>query len=206
MLEARNLECTRGDHVLFRNLGFSVSAGELVYLRGSNGSGKTSLLRILCGLFMPTEGEVFWENENISELREEYYQELSYFGHLNAIKDELTGIENLRISSKLAGIELSEARALESLEKMGLMGREDLPTRFLSQGQKRRVALARLLVSETKLWILDEPFSALDVAAVELLQGLIRTHLENGGMVILTTHQDVALTTGKQARQINLDS
>ncbi|NOX43043.1 MAG: cytochrome c biogenesis heme-transporting ATPase CcmA [Gammaproteobacteria bacterium] len=206
MLEARNLECTRGDHVLFNNLSFTLSAGELVHLRGSNGSGKTSLLRILCGLFMPTNGEVMWGKENINDLREEYYQEISYFGHLNAIKDELTGIENLKISSKLADIELSEQQALESLEKMGLYGREDLPTKFLSQGQKRRVALARLLFSEAKAWILDEPFTALDVAAVDLLQGLITKHLENGGMVILTTHQDVALTLGNKARQINLDS
>lgn len=206
MLEARNLECTRGDHVLFSNLSFSLEAGELVHLRGSNGSGKTSLLRILCGLFMPTEGEVTWEKQNINELREEYFKELSYFGHLNAIKDELSGIENLKIAGKLVGIEVSEDEIVDSLGKMGLQGREDLATKFLSQGQKRRVALARLLFSQTKLWILDEPFTALDVAAVDLLQGLISKHIEKGGLVILTTHQDVGITAEDKARQLNLDS
>lgn len=206
MLEARNLECTRGDHVLFSNLSFSLEAGELVHLRGSNGSGKTSLLRILCGLFMPTEGEVTWEKQNINELREEYFKELSYFGHLNAIKDELSGIENLKIAGKLVGIEVSEDEIVDSLGKMGLQGREDLAAKFLSQGQKRRVALARLLFSQTKLWILDEPFTALDVAAVDLLQGLISKHIEKGGLVILTTHQDVGITAEDKARQLNLDS
>jgi heme exporter protein A len=123
---------------------------------------------------MPTEGEVLWKSQDINELREEYFKELSYFGHLNAIKDELTGIENL-------------------------------PTKFLSQGQKRRVALARLLFSQTKLWILDEPFTALDVAAVDFLQSLISQHIEKGGLVILTTHQDVSITADESARQINLD-
>jgi len=206
MLEARNLECTRGDHVLFSNLDFSLEAGELVHLRGSNGSGKTSLLRTLCGLFMPTEGEVLWKNQNINELREEYFKELSYFGHLNAIKDELTGIENLKIDSKLVGVDVSEDDIVDALEQMGLQGREDLPTKFLSQGQKRRVALARLLFSQTKLWILDEPFTALDVAAVDFLQSLISKHIEKGGLVILTTHQDVSITADKNARQLNLDS
>lgn len=205
MLEARNLECTRGDHVLFSNLDFSLEAGELVHLRGSNGSGKTSLLRTLCGLFMPTEGEVLWKSQDINELREEYFKELSYFGHLNAIKDELTGIENLKIDSKLVGVDVSEDDIVDALGKMGLQGREDLPTKFLSQGQKRRVALARLLFSQTKLWILDEPFTALDVAAVDFLQSLISQHIEKGGLVILTTHQDVSITADESARQINLD-
>ncbi len=155
---------------------------------------------------MPTEGEVLWKSQNINELREEYFKELSYFGHLNAIKDELTGIENLKIDSKLVGVDVSEDDIVDALDKMGLQGREDLPTKFLSQGQKRRVALARLLFSQTKLWILDEPFTALDVAAVDFLQSLISKHIEKGGLVILTTHQDVSITADKSARQLNLDS
>ena len=204
MLEASNLECTRGDYVLFSGLSFTLKAGELIYLRGSNGSGKTSLLRIISGLMTPTAGEVNWDGENIVDLREEFNAELSYFGHYNAIKDVFTAIENLQAANKLAGIESTEDEVLDVLEKMGLQGREDLPTYFLSQGQKRRVALARLLFSKKKLWILDEPFSALDVKAVDLLQSVISGHLENAGMVMLTTHQDVHLTSG-DVRTINMD-
>ena len=205
MLEARNLECTRGDHVLFSNLSFSLNEGELIHLCGSNGSGKTSLLRIISGLLSPTEGEVLWNGEDIKGLREDYNTELSYFGHHNAIKDVFTGIENLEMANKLAGVEATEDELLDALDKMGLQGREDLPTKFLSQGQKRRVALSRLLFSKKKLWILDEPFSALDVKAVEFLQSVIAAHLENQGMVMLTTHQDVALTSGN-VRTINMDN
>ena len=204
MLEASNLECTRGDHVLFSSLSFSLKAGELIHLCGSNGSGKTSLLRIISGLLTPTAGEVVWNGDNIASLREEYYADLSYFGHHNAIKDVFTAIENLQAANKLAGIDSSEDEVLDVLAKMGLQGREDLPTYFLSQGQKRRVALARLLFSKKKLWVLDEPFSALDVKAVDLLQSVISEHLEKGGMVMLTTHQDVRLTSN-DVRTINMD-
>lgn len=190
---------------MFSKLSFSLNSGELLHVRGSNGSGKTSLLRIICGLFTPAEGEVKWNSKNIRELREEYFHELTYLGHLNGIKDELSGIENLGVLSKLAGLDISEDEILDALYRLGLRGREDLPTKFLSQGQKRRVALSRLLLSKTSLWVLDEPFTALDVAAVDLLKSLISEHLEKGGMVILTTHQDVEIKAGS-ARHISLDS
>ena len=196
MLEVRELECVRGDHRLFKGLNFTLQPGELLHLRGSNGAGKTSLLRTICGLMAPADGEVLWNSENIRSLREEYNRGLTYLGHFNGIKGELSALENLQASCALSGSRTSENQMLDALQRIGLGGREDLPTKVLSQGQKRRVALARLLISETTLWVLDEPFTALDVHAVELLKGLISDHVKNQGMVILTTHQYVEIDAG----------
>ncbi|MCK4585786.1 MAG: cytochrome c biogenesis heme-transporting ATPase CcmA [Gammaproteobacteria bacterium] len=204
MLEVRGLECVRGDHRLFTDLSFSLQGGELLRLRGSNGSGKTSLLRILCGLMEPAEGEVLWKEENILAQRDEFNAELLYLGHLNGIKAELTGFENLRISNTLRGDAPTDDQIYDALGQIGLSGREDLPTQVLSQGQKRRVALARLLLSNEALWILDEPFTALDVKAVEQLAKLIEAHLQKGGMVVYTTHQEVKMRAGA-SREVNLD-
>jgi len=200
MLEVVNLQCTRGDRRLFSGIAFELAAGELLHLHGHNGSGKTTLMRALCGLVTPTEGEVRWKGEPIRRQRDEFHAELLYLGHKNGIKDDLTGVENLRTACRLAGIAVSEKEAWEVLERMGLRGHEDLPSRVLSQGQQKRVALARLLVSRAPLWLLDEPFVGLDAAAVELLQSVIRGHVEKGGMVVLTTHQEVALTSGRVKR------
>lgn len=175
-----------------------------MHVRGSNGSGKTSLLRILCGLLEPSDGKVCWGGGDIRKLREDYTRHVTYLGHLNGIKGDLTGIENLTIDGRLHGQEIDDDLAMDVLGKMGLRGREDLPTKVLSQGQKRRVALSRLLLAKTKLWILDEPFVALDVKAVNLLLTFIRQHLESGGMVIFTTHQEVEIGTGA-ANHIDLD-
>ena len=205
MLEVRDLECVRGDHRLFRGLNFTLHAGELLHLRGSNGSGKTSLLRTLCGLMAPADGQVLWQGKNIRSVREEFFQQLIYLGHLGAIKGELTALENLRLACQLAGLPGEEDKLLNAIVKMGLAGREDLPTKVLSAGQKRRVALARLLAHKAKLWVLDEPFNALDVKAVELLKTLITDHVHADGMVILTTHQEIEIDTGK-IRHINLDA
>lgn len=172
-------------------------------VQGANGSGKTSLLRSLCGFLMPDEGEIVWRGENIRELDEEYYAEMMYLGHLNAIKDELSALENLRISAGLSGIALDEKEAVDALRRMGLRGRETLPTKVLSQGQRRRVGLARMLVNDAKLWILDEPLAALDVGAVALIQDLIAEHLAKQGMVIFTTHQPL-LVDGIEVRSLNL--
>lgn len=196
MLEAENLSCVRGDRRLFRHIDFRLDAGELLYVHGHNGSGKTTLLRTLCNLILPDEGEVRWNGQNARSLREEFTCDVLYLGHKNGIKGDLTGLENLRISSVLDGVDLSHKAAWEALERIGLDGHEDLPAKVLSQGQKRRVALARLLVNQAKLWVLDEPFTALDKGAVKLLQTVIREHLERGGMAVLTTHQEVALTSG----------
>ena len=189
MLEISNLACSRGDHLLFSDLNFSLSAGELLQVQGANGSGKTSLLRTLCGFMMPATGEIRWCGQNVRELGDAFYAEMIYLGHLNAIKDELNALENLRISAGLAGCKVDDRQVIAALRRMGLHGRETLPVKVLSQGQRRRVALARLLLSNAPLWILDEPLTALDVGAVELMQELIGEHLVNNGMVIYTTHQ-----------------
>ena len=203
MLEISNLACTRGDHQLFSGLSFSLSAGELLQVQGENGKGKTSLLRTLCGFIVPAAGEIRWRGEDIRELDEEYYAEMVYLGHLNAIKDELNALENLRISAGLAGCEVSDKQAIAALRHMGLRGRETLPVKVLSQGQRRRVALARLLVGNAPLWILDEPLTALDVGAVGLMQELIGTHLAKNGMVIFTTHQPLEVA-GVELRHLTL--
>jgi heme exporter protein A len=205
MLEAQNLCCSRGDRNLFSDLNFQLEPGTLLYVEGPNGSGKTTLLRAVCGLFMPTDGTLLWQGENTQTLAEEYRKELIYLGHHNGIKLDLSGLENLQIATILDGDKVTEKQRWDALGEMGLVGYEDLPTRVLSQGQKRRVALARLLVSNTRLWILDEPFTALDIAAVEKLQSIIAKHVEQGGIVMLTTHQDVALTSG-QVNKLQLGS
>lgn len=195
-LQVNELCCIRGDRVLFRDLSFAVAAGQLLYLRGHNGSGKTTLLRAMAGLLLPESGAVLWHGRSIRSLREEYARHLLYLGHLNGIKGDLTAAENLRIAATLSGCPMTEERAWEVLGEIGLRGHEDLPSKHLSQGQKRRVALARLLANDARVWILDEPFTALDVAAVELLQEVIGRHIGNGGLAVITTHQEVAMLSG----------
>ena len=205
MLEARELAATRGDTTLFSELSFALAPGALLRVTGANGSGKTSLLRALCGLLMPSAGEVRWNGERIRALREEYWKHLAYVGHADALKDDLTVEENLAIACALAGLQVPASRAGAAIEGFGLAGRERLPARALSQGQRRRAALARLAVSETlPLWILDEPFAALDAAAVERVQSLVGEHLARGGMVVLTTHQEAQIKA-PAVTNINLD-
>lgn len=196
MLEATNLECVRGERRLFAGVGFRLEGGELLYLQGRNGSGKTSLLRMLCGLTPPAAGEISWRGTPIHRLSDDFRAELCYLGHHNAIKEELTPLENLLASARLADESLSEDAALDALEQVGLAGREDLACRYLSQGQKRRVALARLVHERRALWVLDEPYVALDTAAVDLVAGLIGAHLQRGGLAVLTTHQTVPVRAG----------
>lgn len=203
MLEVGNLSVSRGDHRLFSGLSFSLHPGQLMQVQGANGSGKTSLLRTLCGFIPPDEGEILWNGKRAHDLGEEYFAELLYMGHLNAIKDELNALENLQMSAGLAGYTVSEQQAIAALRRMGLQRREHLPVRVLSQGQRRRVALARLLTSDAHLWILDEPLTALDVGAVGLMQELIGEHLSKGGMTIFTTHQPLQVA-GVETRQLKL--
>ena len=200
MLDVVNLECRRGDRRLFSDLNFSLSRGTLLHVRGRNGSGKTTLLRALCGLLARETGEIRWRGEDISSLGDDYRRDMLYFGHLNGIKSDLNGIENLRVATTLDGDPVVEDDLWDALAQMGLAGFEDLPTKVLSQGQKKRVALARLVLSGAPLWILDEPFSALDLDAVDLLGGLIAEHVAAGGLAVLTTHQEVPLTSGQIQR------
>jgi heme exporter protein A len=195
-LEVRDLCCIRGERLLFSHVNFSLASGELLYVEGPNGSGKTTLQRTLCGLFTQEMGGIWWNGEEIDALDEEYTRDVLYLGHLNGIKGELSALENLRFSAVLDGDRVSVESLMSALARLGLAGYEDLPTKVLSQGQKRRVALARLLLSSASLWVLDEPFTALDLAAVDLLQEMIAEHIAHGGMVVLTTHQEVALTSG----------
>jgi len=195
MLEAAHLECARGSRTLFSGVGFSLSPGSLLRVTGANGRGKTTLLRALCGLLVPTAGEVRWKGEPIRTLREEYWSDLLYIGHANALKDDLTPEENLTFTCGIAGRATPRERIHAALARFGLSGRERLPVRALSQGQLRRAALARIAVGATQpLWILDEPFAALDAAGTQLVLSLASEHLARGGMVVLTTHQDARIT------------
>lgn len=205
MLEALQLTCTRGERTLFRDVSFTLAPGQLLHVAGANGSGKTTLLRILCGLGAADGGEVRWRGTPIRDLRETYAQELVYLGHSQALKDDLSATENLVVACMLAGRAVARAAARDALNEFGLAPCAHLPVRALSQGQKRRAGLARLALSrDVPLWILDEPFSALDAHAVAYLEGLLLAHAERGGSVIFTTHQDAAITA-RAAQRIELD-
>ena len=193
MLAVNILSCVRGERALFSDVSFTVQPGQLLHVHGANGSGKTSLLRMLCGLRAPAEGEILWQSRSLRALGEEYFAAISYLGHQNATKDELSALENLRISASIAGVKVSEAQAYAGLQAIGLRGKEDLQIRLLSQGQRRRVALARLPLSKRPLWILDEPLAALDTAGVALVEKMIDAHLSQGGLAVVTTHQPLSV-------------
>ena len=193
MLTLQKLQCQRGERELFSGVELTLQRGELLQVEGPNGSGKTSLLRIVAGLSAAASGEIRWGNETIDELAEDYFRELLYLGHAAAIKDELTALENLNLTLQLTGEATSPANAKQALTDAGLKERLHLPAKYLSQGQRRRVALARLCVSQRTLWILDEPFTALDVGAVSWVAQLMANQLKRNGIVMFTTHQDVVI-------------
>jgi heme exporter protein A len=195
MLEVCGLSCARGERLLFSDVSFSLSSGEWLHIQGENGAGKTSLMRLLVGLAHAEAGEIRWNGQRAPS--SEYRQDLLYMGHHGAVKEDLTPFENLKLGLALDGLPADEAQVLHALRRLGLRGREDLPVRVLSAGQKRRVLLARLLTRPAKLWVLDEAFNALDVAAVTLLGGLIGEHIERGGMAVLTSHQPLPVPGGR---------
>jgi heme exporter protein A len=201
MLEAAGLQCVRGERTLFSGLDVTLRGGELLRIAGANGSGKTSLLRVLCGLLAPAQGSVRWQGEDIRRLREAFWSQLVYVGHASAIKDDLTAAENLAISSALHGQRMTAERLRAALERLGVAASEHEPTRVLSQGQRRRVALARLALSaQAPLWILDEPFTALDTGAVAIVRELIAEHVARGAAVAYTTHFELEIAAAVALR------
>ena len=191
LLSANNLTCIREDRVLFEALKINISAGDILQIEGPNGAGKTSLLRILAGLSQPYDGCVYFQDKSITQQREMFHQELLYLGHLPGVKDEMTAQENLEFNLALHGLNSNTAET--TLAEVNLLGFEDALASHLSAGQHRRIALARLWQSQAKIWILDEPFTAIDKLGVEKLEQLFLQHADNGGCVILTTHQDLSI-------------
>jgi len=190
----------RGERRLFSNLSFSLTPGSFLQLTGPNGSGKTSLLRIISGLMAPASGEIRWEGTTIRSLAEDYARSVTYVGHRNGVKEELSSLENLRIASGVSGMDLSHEQARQALIRVGLGGRENLPARILSEGQRRRSALARLLTCGTMLWLLDEVLASLDQAAGVLIESIIGEHLSKGGIAIVATHQELRISAGSFQR------
>lgn len=188
-LRVAGLACARNDRLLFSDLSFELTPGSLLLVEGENGSGKTSLLRILCGFRQADSGSVSWDDLPFAEASREYLRNLCYVGHKNGHKDELTVAENLRVSRSL-GL-ASQLSDQQILQRIGLQAYEDHITRQLSAGQQRRLALARLLATDSTLWILDEPFTAMDRGSVKLFEQVISEHVEKSGMVIMTAHHDL---------------
>lgn len=193
VLSVSNLGCIRGERVLFKNLTFDLNSGKLLYVQGENGSGKTTLLRTLSGLSTPAVGEISWNKQITKTLAEDYYGQVLYIGHLAGIKEDLSAVENIQFSISLSGYTVDRDQAISALEALGIARCADLPTRVLSQGQKRRIALAQLWLQnnplQMPLWILDEPFTALDSKMVTKLTQQIERYVNNGGMVVFTSHQ-----------------
>lgn len=205
VLELRDLACVHGDRSLFDGVQTSVRSGGLLRIQGANGAGKTSLLRMICGLAMPHRGQVLWNGRPVLAEREAFVRQLVYIGHMAALKDNLSAVDNLCTSIRLAGGECSEDTAIDALAAAGLADTEWLPTRMLSQGQRRRAALARLVfAAQAGLWVLDEPFNALDAAATQWLTGLIAGHLSRGGVVVLTSHQPLAFDGAANVQVLSL--
>jgi heme exporter protein A len=189
VLLVEGLKCTRGERTLFENQTFSLTGGKLLYVQGDNGSGKTTLLRTICGLFQPQAGQVYWNQQDIKTLAEDYLGQVLYIGHHAGIKEELTPVENLQFATALSGFNVCREQVIDALNHLGIKRCADLSTRVLSQGQKRRVALARLWLEQSALWILDEPFTALDINVIEVLTERIESYVKAGGVVVMTSHQ-----------------
>ncbi len=200
MLEVINLSCVRDERVLFHGLNFHVQPGDLVQIEGPNGAGKTSLLRLLAGLSRPDEGDVLWQQAPLHRQRENWQRHLLYLGHQPGVKAVLSPLENLRFWHR----DISKTAIFTALEQVSLTGYEEIPVAQLSAGQQRRVALARLWLSPARLWILDEPLTAIDKSGVAALIDRFTEHTSQGGAVILTTHQALPAATAS-LRKIQLN-
>ena len=194
-LEVRDLSCYRGDSLLFEELSWSLGEGEALQIVGPNGSGKTSLLRILAGLLSQDEGHVFWKGVDIADARALYQGEMGYLGHHLGLKLDLTVSENMDWCLGLRGQALKEPFSERVLQELGVLEFWDRAVRRLSQGQRQRAALARMALMKTRLWILDEPFTALDMKAIGQVEEILERHLETGGLLVLTSHQALNLST-----------
>jgi len=199
LLQGIDLSCIRDDRVLFADLSFELGAGQVLLLEGKNGSGKTSLLRILCGFREPDEGCVRWCGAGIND--SQYHADMAYIGHLDGIKKELTVLENLSVALALG--QAGSYAIADALARVQLAGYDDVPVQALSAGQKRRLSLARLLVTQNRLWILDEPFTSLDKQGIKLSETLMTEHCQRCGLVVLTSHHDLNLP-GVDVQRIHL--
>jgi heme exporter protein A len=200
-LQAIDLACIRDDRTLFENLSFSLSSGQILLLEGKNGSGKTSLLRILCGFREPDAGEIRWCDQTISSA--DYYHHMAYVGHLEGLKKELTVVENLKMALALS--RPGKMSITEALTKVHLQGYDETLVQALSAGQKRRLSLARLLMTDAVLWILDEPLTSLDKQGIDLIESIMIEHVQQQGMIVLTSHHDLTLPS-IDLQRINLSS
>ncbi len=192
VLNAHNLKCVRGGRELFSSLSFSIQSGDALVVEGSNGSGKTSLLRMLCGFNLPNEGSITWCGEEIDN-HEDYQQQISFIGHASGVKLDLSVFENLSFAQRLVGTDRSESDIIEIIRSVGLFKQRNVLTHKLSAGQKRRVALARLQLEERLIWILDEPLTALDKEFVSEFETVLKGHLDKNGLLIVTTHRELKI-------------
>ena len=200
-LQAHHIACVRGGRTLFSNLDLAVAPGEALWVAGANGSGKSSLLRILCGLAPPAAGTVHWRGRDIAATRDDYHRDLFYCGHAPGLKDDLPAWRNIDVARRIAGQASGIDDARRALALFGLEHALHLPCAILSQGQRKRVLLSRLaLAPRPALLILDEPFSALDAGSIATLRALLERHLGDGGSIVYTTHQDLELGAGRLHR------